>query len=122
MGRILSSKAVSFLLVVIFAWLGLSALELNSQKDSIHEEAKNLETKIGNTEKGNSNLEKIISYLRNPSFREKEARLKLNYKTPDENVAFVYRDASAQKTSVSFEELDNMKFYEKWWYWLTGKN
>ncbi len=121
MSRILNSKILSVLLSVVLIWLGLSLLDLRVKDKLMYEQAMGLEGKIETTKKENSNLERYIGYLQNPSFLAKEARLKLNYKAPDEQVVFVYRDSSPKKASQSFEErLAGMKNYQKWWYWLVG--
>ncbi len=119
--QFINSKIFSALLLIVLVWLGFSSLNLTIKDRAMRDEAMRLEGKIEMVKKENSNFEKYISYMHNPSFLEREARLRLNYKAPDEQVAFIYRDNSSKKASRSFEdELANMKNYQKWWYWLWG--
>ena len=82
-----------------------------------------LEEKINSLENNNSLLERFLGYMSNQSFLEKEARLRLNYKVPGEEVVFVYPDDSAKTSSSSnnFEkQLAQMPNYIKWVYYLMG--
>ncbi len=82
-----------------------------------------MEAKINDLESDNSYLEKVVGYLKNPSFLQKEARLKLNYKASEEKVAFIYPDESAKAGSASGnfnKQLAQMPNYVKWVYYLLG--
>ena len=121
MSRILNSKILSVILVGVLVWLGVSFLDVKFQERYIHDEVQNLQNKIEAAKKDNTNLEKNMANLQNPSFLEREAKLKLNYKKSDEQVVFVYRDTAPKKGSESFQsKLAGMKNYQKWWYWLIG--
>ena len=121
MGRLLNSKLFSVGLLAVFAWLLLSSIDLIDRDRSVREEVRNLEQKIVSVEEDNAELEKQVGYLENPAFLEREARLRLNYKAPDEVVVFVYPDDSPQRSSKSFyEDLAKMENYKKWLYWLMG--
>ncbi len=121
MNRILNSKIFSGVLLGLLVWLGVSALDLRLQEKSVNNGARSIESKIETTKKENSQLEKYISYMQNPSFLEREAKLNLNYKNSDEQVVFVYRDTSAKNASASSEDiLKNKPNYLKWWYWMWG--
>lgn len=82
-----------------------------------------LEGKIAGLERNNNTLERFIQQIANPAFLEKEARLKLNYKRSDEEVAFVYTDDAYQEDLVSADfdrQLALMPNYLKWVYYLLG--
>lgn len=82
-----------------------------------------MEAKISDLESDNSYIERVIGYLKNPSFLQKEARLKLNYKAFEEKVAFIYQDESAKAGSASDnfdKQLVQMPNYLKWVYYLLG--
>lgn len=119
-------KSKWFLIIIIagIGWLGFAFIKIKLQDNIVNKEVKGLEAKVENMESDNSYLENIIGYLKNPSFLEKEARLKLNYKAPEENVAFIYPDVNTGKGvsgSVDFkEELKHAPNYIKWAWYLVG--
>ena len=121
--RILKSKWLSVIIIAGIGWLGFSFIQIKLQDNLVNKEVGGLEAKIKSLEENNSYLEDVIGYLKNPSFLEKEARLKLNYKSSEEHVAFVYPDenSNAVSGSVDFEEkLEQAPNYVKWAYYLLG--
>jgi len=121
--NIFKSKLIIILLISIIGWLSLSLTKIKLQGDIVNKEVGDLEAKIRDLEDSNSSLDKLIGYLRRPSFLDKEARLKLNYKSEGEEVAFVYPDTSAEVSSDSFdpsERLNAMPNYMKWFWYLMG--
>lgn len=123
MHSLLKSKWFLMTMIVVSGWLGLSFVRIKFQEIIVHKEVSNLKSKANRLEESNSSLEKLITYLKDPLFLEKEARLKLNYKAPGEQVAFVYRDQSALPSSRSLDFgtlLRAMPNYKKWWYYLMG--
>jgi cell division protein FtsB len=112
------SKWPIFILIPIIGWLSLSIIKIKLQENIVNEETGNLEQEISGLEKSNDILEKFIAYMNNPSFLEKEARIKLNYKAPGEEVALVYQDEN--KKASSSEDFENAPNYIKWWRYLVG--
>jgi len=111
-------------LVLIIGWLSLSLVKIKLQNDIVNKEVVDLESKIENLEDSNSSLDKLIAYLKHPFFLDKEVRLKLNYKSPDEEVAFIYPDTSAKISSGSLnfdEQLARLPNYVKWFWYLMGR-
>lgn len=105
---------------MIIGWLTLSFIKIKLHENIVNKEADELGVKISNLEKSNNLIEKFLVYMSNPSFIERQARIKLNYKAEGEEVAFIYPDNSA-KASSSFENFKNKNAanYLKWWYYLT---
>lgn len=119
----LKSKYLSVIIIAGIGWLGFSFIKIKIQENLVNKEVESLEAKISNLEDDNSYMEKIISYLKNPLFLQKEARLKLNYKAYEEKVAFVYPDESAKAGSGSNnfdKQLAQIPNYMKWVYYLLG--
>ena len=101
-------------------WLGNGLVKLNSQRKIIEKEIKTSEGKISEVQKNKDELNNFLKNFENPAFLEREARLKLNYKHQDEQVAFVYRETS-KPVSQSFENNSNpIPIYKKWWRYLFG--
>lgn len=123
MRPILNSKIFSAAIGIFVLWLTISLSQLALQKNSVESEVKHLQTKIDETQKHNTYIEKFLTYFQSPAFLEKEARLKLNYKATGENVVFVYKDQNPKPDSRSayFQEtLKNLSNYKKWFYYLLG--
>ena len=122
MQQIFKSKLLLLIIIPVLGWLSLSFIKIKIHENIVNKEVQSLETKISNLEKNNSSLEKLVGYMTKPSFLDKEARLKLNYKAPGENVVFVYPDETI-KSSPSFDfhnQLAQMPNYLKWAYYLLG--
>lgn len=120
MSRILNSKLFSALLILIIFWFGNSLVNLNHQRENIDSKINSYEDKISKVEESNNKLTEFIKNIDNPSFLEREARVKHNYKTADEEVAFIYLE-NHKPATVSFEEeLKLMPFWQRWWIKVAG--
>jgi len=118
---ILNSKFLTPFLVVLLGWMLFATVSIEVKKNEIKKKEANIKSEIADIERNNSSLERDIKNFENPAFLEKEARLRLNYKAPDENVVFVYLDTNEHKSS-SAEEFSpkHLSDYRKWWRWLLG--
>jgi len=105
--------------IVIIFFVGFSLVKLWPDKLAVNEEVDNLDKKIQEIEKSNLELAESLEYFKSDSYREREARLRLNYKNPDEKAAFVYREKEDEIISedISKIESDTPNFL-KWWQWL----
>ena len=84
---------------------------------------KDLEFRVADLERNNQFLASSSAYFASDAYLERQARLKLNYKLADEQVAFVYKDTSVKFASSSQEfktQLAEMPNWKKWWYYLLG--
>ena len=121
--KLFKSKWLTVAAIVIVGWLGFSFTKIKLHENIVNKEMGDLEGKIAGLEKNNNTLERFIQQIANPSFLEKEARLKLNYKNPDEEVAFVYTNDVRQRDLISADfnrQLALMPNYLKWFYYLLG--
>lgn len=118
--KILNYKSFAVVLVAAVLWFGVSALDVAVQKGRIKKEVKDLSGKIERLERENQFLGRSGEYFRSDSFLERQARLKLNYKLPDEKVVFVYDVAASGQQWTFQDELRVMENYRKWWYYLLG--
>ena len=121
--KLLNSKVFTALAGVLALWLILSSINLTSQRDMADKEVKNVESKIKEVQNDTDYLNKFLDYFKTPAFLEREARLKLNYKSQGEEVVFIYKDKNAKKEfdSISIEELlARMPNYKKWFLYLLG--
>lgn len=121
--KLLNSKVFTVLIGIIVFWLILSSINLNSQKNMINMEVKNMKLKIKEVQDDTNYLSKFLAYFQTSNFLEKEARSKLNYKAQGEEVVFIFKDKNTKKESeaVSFDELlRRMPKYKKWLLYILG--
>ena len=120
MSRILNSKFFSILLILLIFWLGNSLANLNRQKEDIVNEGSFYEDKISKAKESNNKLAEFLKNVENPSFLEREARVKYNYKSVAEDVAFIYLDEQKPATVSLEEQLKFMPFWKRWWHYVVG--
>ena len=120
---ILQRKILTVGLVLILAWLGYKAWQIRGQRSDTAVQVKDLDARIADLQQNNQFLASSSAYFASDAYLERQARLKLNYKLPDEQVAFVYKDTSTKVASPSVEfknTLLDMPNWKKWWYYLLG--
>jgi len=103
-------------LMVIFFFI-FSIAKLWPQKTVIDARLQNLEGKIAETEKSNLDLARLLSYFKSRSYLEREAKLKLNVRRPDENVVVIYEDEKENQIKEKEREslgLEGLTNFEKW--------
>lgn len=116
------SKLFTVLATVVVFLLAFAFFRVWPQKTEVERQLGNLREKIAETEKSNSGLKKLESYFKSRSYLEKEAKLKLNVRRPDENVIFIFEDPKAgdvqeetQTDSFEFGGLvGRLVDFEKW--------
>ncbi|OGN02527.1 MAG: hypothetical protein A2655_02290 [Candidatus Yanofskybacteria bacterium RIFCSPHIGHO2_01_FULL_43_42] len=119
--NLLNSKFFTVFISLALVWILFSVIFVEIEKNEVKKEEEDIEAKITNIERDNASLEAYIKNIENSEFLEKEARLRLNYKAPGEEVVFVHRDLNPQKASLAQEfSTDEPPNYKKWWNWLLG--
>ena len=120
---ILQRKILTIGLVALLVWLGDRSWQIRAQRADTDVQVKDLESRVASLEYNNQFLASSSAYFASEAYLERQARLKLNYKLPDEQVAFVYKDTSVKIASPSQEfkaHLAEMPSWKKWWYYLLG--
>ncbi len=120
---ILQRKILTIGLAVLLVWLGYRSWQIRGQRADSDVQVKDLESRATDLEQNNQFLASSSVYFASDAYLERQARLKLNYKLPDEQVAFVYKDTSVKIASPSQEfkaQLAEMPNWKKWWYYLLG--
>ena len=119
--EILNSKIFTVLLLALSVWILFSVISVEIKKSEVKKEETAVENKITGMRQDNDVSERYIKNFENKEFLEKEARFRLNYKLPGEEVVFVHRDTNTQKASSSEETFpENLSNYKKWRYYLFG--
>jgi cell division protein FtsB len=81
-----------FLTIILLGLLVFFAMPLIKnwrQKNEIDNEISSLENQVADLEHKNSNIKQVLDYMQSEQFIEHEARTKLNYKKPGEEVAVI---------------------------------
>lgn len=80
-------------------------------------EYRHADEKVAELQKAQDELEKQAGYFQSNAYIEQQARLKLNYKKPDEHVVYVYRSASTPTPSdqTLAKSTSNL---QQWWDYL----
>ena len=118
---LLQRKTISVLLVIATVWFGLNAYRLHLQQGSQGAQLTDVQSRINDAERENHMLASSSAYFQSDAYLERQARMKLNYKLPDEQVAFVYPDASASSKAELSKGNDQLPNWQKWWYYILGK-
>ena len=116
----LNSKWLLLFLIVVIGSMTFSLLTLNARRAEFKKIHSDFSQKVADAENSKNYLEKVAAYLKSPAFLEKEARLKFNYKLPDEEVVFVFRDPNPKTETASVSWLSQAPNYKKWWYYVFG--
>src|SRR3989344_8422760 len=93
---ILQSKWFTAVILVMVGFFCISIIKLSPPLIKVGKELKNINQKIDETKEGSLELERLGNYLQSDAYLERQARLQLNYKKPDEKVVYVYRNTSAK--------------------------
>ncbi|KKT15242.1 MAG: hypothetical protein UV97_C0010G0025 [Candidatus Yanofskybacteria bacterium GW2011_GWF2_43_596] len=91
------------------------------RRSDVEDKIVDLENKASEIEKSNKYLERIMTYIKTPAFLEREARIKLNYKSADENVAFIYMNNESKDRVDDVQSIAAMSNPQRWWNWLMGR-
>lgn len=123
---ILQSKWFTVVILLVIGFFLVSVIKLEFPLKVVRKELKNLNQKIDEVEKSSLELEKLSDYLKSNAYLERQARLKLNYKKPDEKVIFVYLNPNVkiQNGNVETEKILDSKLLanlKEWWNYLLGE-
>lgn len=120
--NIFNSKILTVPIFLFAAWMIFSVISVKTEERQVKGEKENLERRIDEVKRDNESIQGYLDNSNNPSFLDREARLRLNVKLPDEEVFFVYKDSNARPASASQEsEADDLANWQKWWYYLLGR-
>ena len=123
---ILRSKWFAAAAVVLAGFFLASLLKIKPALVTTRKELNNLDTKVAEIKQSISEFERLGNYLKGNAYLERQTRLKLNYKKPDEKVVYIY----SKETSMAGAQSVNkrvLKIFESklaanlksWWEYLT---
>ncbi|OGZ36057.1 MAG: hypothetical protein A3I88_03295 [Candidatus Portnoybacteria bacterium RIFCSPLOWO2_12_FULL_39_9] len=124
--KLLGSKIFLFLVALALIWLTLGVGRESYRKYQITKEINALRTEISKLEGDNQRLDNLIKYFQDPSYLEKEARIKLNLKKPGEKVVVAPEGSLAQAEQSVSEKTEEIQSFlssqprvetANWWKW-----
>src|SRR3989344_2610942 len=123
---ILQSRWFTAAAVVLIGFFLISLIKIQPVLTTTQKELRNLDKKIAEAERSASELERLKDYLQSDAYLERQARLKLNYKKPDEKVVYIYTGENGNKTEskiaagVNSAESRLSQNLKLWWGYLAG--
>lgn len=118
-------KTIFVLILVFFLFLVFSLIKEIINRHQIDVQIANLEAEINELEQNNSEIENLISSWASSNRLEREARLKLGLKKPDEKSILILREEEQNEIIDFNEELmspkDNSPNPIKWWQYFFNR-
>jgi cell division protein FtsB len=120
---VLQSRWFTFLAVIAIGFFLLLIIKLQPSLETITKETDNLDQKIAEVEKNSLEMEKIRGYLNSADYLERQARIKLNYKKPDESAVFVYQNPHQKPAETNGAEKlpEILPNWQKWLNYLLNE-
>ena len=108
-------------MAALVLWMGFAVFNIRAERKRTEEQVANVQAKLEQLKNDNNHLSRVVTYLRNPQYLARLAREKLNYKTTDEEVVYVYpeeKKATASVGELKVDALGTLEKVKKWWYSL----
>lgn len=115
------SKLFTLLALVMIFFLAAALLRMQPQKVVVEKKIKNFQDKIFELEKSNADLARLLDYFKSDAYLEREAKLKLNVRRPEEQVVFLHaNDLRPANSSASEQNLSDGKwpYFNKLVQWV----
>lgn len=120
MKKILSYFSI-LAIIVVAGFFGEKIYSEYKRDSKIKGEIDALKAEAEKIRRNNDDLKEKITFFESSEFQEWEAKKKLNYQRPEENVAVVKPSPSGQAAetsepvNVKEEPSDNISNWKKWW-------
>jgi len=94
-------RTVTVFALVVVGYLVLGSVKLIFENYRVHQEATRLDTELIGVQQRNLELKNLLAYYRTDSYKEKEARQRLNFQQPGERVVVVPVPPNEDVTSLT---------------------
>lgn len=108
-------KVIPIIGFIVMAYTLFSLSKVVWRNYQIEKETRDLKEEIEILEEENQHLLNLITYFKTDVYQEKEARKRLGYKKPGEEVILVPSVEDKTDTSEKFEETKSRKNWQLWW-------
>ncbi len=112
---ILQSRWFTLAIVAVIGLVGISLIKTVPLVEIAMREENNLSQKINELKAADKETEGLGDYLKSTAYLERQARLKLNYKKPDESVFFVYQKQETQGADKATMQENIITKIKQWW-------
>jgi len=110
------------LTLVCLVYVAIALGRETYRKYQIEKEVSSLEEQISLLGQDNLKLSELLDYFQKESFKEKEARAKLNFKKPDEKVIILTPSEEEPMTEEELQKEEEISNIQKWWsYFFKNK-
>ena len=119
----LSSRWVSVLLVLLVVWLARQAGGMWVRVRHLSDDAARMEDRVVELERDIERREEMIGRIQDPAWLAYQARLRLNYKLPDEQVVVVYKKENADiigAVASTSDKVESRSWFSRLWQRIRG--
>jgi cell division protein FtsB len=117
------SSILIFIVLVAAGIISYKAFKEARRSQQIEEEIETLRQEAKKIRQDNNSLQEKIAYFETQDFQEREAKEKLNFQKPNENVAVVkpvpetenLNSGNQKEESENVPETEKIPNYLKWW-------
>jgi len=120
--RALRSRYMLAVNLLLVGFVGWSLANEVAQGNKVSSNLSDLKAKIAGLEKQNQDYGDVFSKIGSPGFVDKEARLKLGYQKPGEQVLLLKDSVSTALAPASDESSVGRSNPQKWWRYFFGGN
>jgi len=121
--RAMRSRVVLAINLVLVGFVGWSLAVAVAQDNKVTSDLGDLQAKIAGLQKQNRDYGDVFSRIDSPGFVDKEARLKLGYQKPGEQVLLLKDGVTAPLSAVSDNgDGSGAANPQKWWHYFFGGN
>ena len=99
--NLLNRKILTIVLVGVAIWLGRDLWLVFGEHSMVQGQLADVQAKVRRLQQDNQQLASSSAYFKSDAYLEKQARTKLNYKLPDEQVTFIYPNKSSKSEPAS---------------------
>ncbi len=120
-------RSVLVFSLAIFGYLLIGSVKLIFENYRVGQESGRLQAELTQLEQRNLELQNLLAYYRTDSFKEKEARLRLNFQKPGERVVVVPAPPDEETVSIARPSTETQdptppSNVEQWRQYFFGKH
>lgn len=119
--RFLRSRLMLAINLLLIGFVGWSLIREAGEGNRVSSQYADLEKQIASLDKKNRDYSDIISKLGTSGFVEREARIKLGYQKPGEQVLMLKDGGSAAAPASSGSDDPSLSNPQKWWRYFFGR-
>jgi cell division protein FtsB len=121
--RNLASRWLTLLLAVLSGWMLYQGARIMVRVHQAGQELARLQERADELDRDIARLQEHLARTDEPAWLEYQARLRLNYRYPDEKAVVVYKKENSGTISPvasAGEEQETVPFWRRWWNRVWG--